>query len=49
MTRTQIYLTDKERKFFKNEAEHLGICMADAIRRALDQYIEKNEEKPDRN
>ena len=41
MIRTQIYLTDKEREFFKKEAEKLGICMADAIRRVLDQYIEK--------
>lgn len=43
MIRTQIYLTKKEREFFKKEAERLGIPMADAIRRALDQYIENNE------
>jgi len=42
MIRTQIYLTENEKEFFKKEAEKLGIAMADAIRRVLDKHIKKD-------
>jgi hypothetical protein len=41
MNRTQIYLTDVEHKFFKKEAYEKDVSMSEAIRFAMDEYIEK--------
>lgn len=41
MTRTQIFLTDTERKLLKNSAKKLGISMAELIRRILDEHLKK--------
>jgi hypothetical protein len=39
MTRSQIYLTSMERKFFKKIAYEREIPMSQAIREVLDNYI----------
>jgi hypothetical protein len=39
MDRTQIYLTEKEQEFLKEEAKSIGISKAELIRRILDNYI----------
>jgi hypothetical protein len=41
MIRTQIYLTEEERKFFKKEAYEREIAMSEVIREILDKYIEE--------
>lgn len=38
-TRTQIYLTDKQRQRIDRVAASEGIPMAEVIRRALDEYL----------
>lgn len=43
MTRTQIYLTSKERKFFKRIAYEKETTMSEVIREALDHFIETPE------
>jgi len=45
MKRTQIYLTDQEQDFLRKEADLLGISKAEFLRRILDEYIEKKNEK----
>ena len=44
-TRTQIYLTDEQRRRIDALAATLDVTMAEVIRRALDAYLE--EEMPD--
>lgn len=39
MKRTQIYLTERERKKLKSEANQLGIPVSELIRRILDKYL----------
>ena len=39
-TRTQIYLTDKQRRRIDELAAAEGITMAEVVRRALDGYLE---------
>jgi len=41
MNRTQIYLTDKEQKNLKKEADEIGISKAELVRRILDKHIEE--------
>ena len=43
-TRTQVYLTDEQRKRIDELAASEGVTMAEIIRRALDGYLE---EQPD--
>ncbi len=43
-TRTQVYLTDKQRQRIDELAEAEGVTMAEIIRRAVDGYLE---EQPD--
>lgn len=40
-TRTQIYLTGKERKFFRKIAYEQETTMSEAIREVLDKHIDK--------
>ena len=42
MKRTQIYLTEEERKYFRKEAYEKEKTMSEAIREVLDRYIEEN-------
>jgi len=44
-TRTQVYLTEKQRQRIDALAEANGVTMAEIIRRALDSYFE--DETPD--
>jgi hypothetical protein len=44
-TRTQIYLTQEQRRRVDALAEAEGVTMAEVIRRALDAYLE--DENPD--
>lgn len=39
-TRTQIYLTDEQRRRISELAESEGLTMAEIIRRALDGYLD---------
>ena len=43
MIRTQIYLSQKQREFFKKEAQKYGIKLSEMIRRAMDSYIKQEE------
>ena len=43
-TRTQVYLTDDQRRRIDDLAEAEGVTMAEIIRRALDGYLD---EQPD--
>jgi len=44
MERTQIYLTEKERKALKAMAARLGRSQSAMIREAVDRYIERYQE-----
>lgn len=44
MERTQIYLTEKERKTLKAMAARLGRSQSALIREAVDRYIERDQE-----
>jgi predicted DNA-binding protein len=44
-TRTQVYLTEEQRRRIDAIAEAEGVTMAEVIRRALDSYLE--DEAPD--
>jgi hypothetical protein len=44
-TRTQIYLTEEQRRRLDALAEAEGVTMAEIVRRALDAYLD--EESPD--
>ena len=44
-TRTQVYLTEEQRRRIDALAEAEGVTMAEIIRRALDAYLE--DETPD--
>lgn len=44
-TRTQIYLTDEQRRRIDEMAKEMGITMAEVIRRAIDVYLAS--EQPD--
>jgi len=41
MIRTQIYFTNRQKKFFKKRAKKLETSYASLIRMVLDSYIEK--------
>jgi predicted DNA-binding protein len=45
MKRTNIYLTEIQSKKFKGLSKKTGYSMAELIRRALDEWFEKHEEK----
>lgn len=39
MTRTQIYLTDEQRRILAKRARTEGVSVAEMIRRAVDEFI----------
>jgi len=43
MFRTNIYLTDRQRKVLAKEALKLGVSVAELIRRILDEHIDTKE------
>ena len=45
MIRTQIYLTEEERKFFRKEAYEREVTMSEVIREILDKFIEEKVKK----
>jgi predicted house-cleaning NTP pyrophosphatase (Maf/HAM1 superfamily) len=45
MIRTQICLTKKEKSKLEQEAKETGISMAELIRRILDEYFKKEDNK----
>jgi Arc/MetJ-type ribon-helix-helix transcriptional regulator len=45
MKRTNIYLTEIQSRKFKALSKRRGYSMAELIRRALDEWLEKHEEK----
>ena len=45
MRRTQIYLTDEERRALKAIARRLGKTQSELIRNAVDRYIERYQSK----
>ncbi len=45
MTRTNIYLTEAQLKKFKAIAKKAGYPIAEIIRRAMDEWLEKYEKK----
>ena len=45
MIRTNIYLTEPQTKKFKAISKKTGLTVSDLIRRALDEWLEKYEEK----
>jgi hypothetical protein len=45
MTRTNIYLAEVQMKKFKAIAKKAGYPVAEIIRKALDEWLEKREEK----
>ena len=48
MTRTNIYLTEIQMKKFKAISKKAGYPVAEIIRRAMDEWLEKYEEKKQR-
>ncbi|NNL68488.1 MAG: CopG family transcriptional regulator [Acidimicrobiia bacterium] len=45
-TRTQVYLTEEQRRRIDALAEAEGVTMAEIIRRALDSYLEEDAPDP---
>ena len=45
MKRLQIYLTERQSAVLKEKAKNIDISLAELIRRILDRYIDKDEEK----
>lgn len=45
MERTQIYLTEKERKILKAMADRQGRSQSALIREAVDRYIDRDQER----
>ena len=48
MKRTNIYLTENQSKKFKTISKKTGYSMAELIRRALDEWLEKYEAREKR-
>ena len=44
MIRTQVYLSEKQRAFLKNEASKYDIKFSEMLRRTIDTYIKKEYE-----
>lgn len=45
MFKTQLYLTETERKKLKERSKRLGISQSVMLREAVDQYLEKDDEE----
>ena len=45
-TRTQVYLTDEQRRRIDRIVEAEGVTLAEVIRRALDQYLDHSVQDP---
>ena len=45
MRKTQIYLTYKQHKFIADEAKYEEVSFSERIRRAIDNYIQKDYKK----
>lgn len=48
MIRTQIQLTESQSRALQRHARELGVSAAEAIRRAVDAWLTKEQRKPDR-
>ena len=40
MVRKQLYITEQQEQYLKDQAKQKGVKEAEVVRRALDQYIE---------
>lgn len=47
MTRTQIYLSEEQRKLLERAAKRERVSMAEVVRRAVDQYFGRISSQPD--
>jgi len=45
MDRTNVFLTKEQKEVLKKLAEKKNVSMADLIRRAIDEYLKKEEKK----
>jgi predicted transcriptional regulator len=45
-TRTQIYLTDEQRRRVDELARSMGVTLAEVVRRALDRFIAEEQVDP---
>jgi hypothetical protein len=45
-TRTQVYLTEEQRRRIDALADAEGVTMAEIVRRALDAYLEEGNQDP---
>ncbi|MDR9416072.1 MAG: CopG family transcriptional regulator [Gracilimonas sp.] len=46
MIRTQIYLTEEEKKALEKLSDERGTTQSNIIREAIDEYVEKKEKEP---
>lgn len=47
MVRTQVYLTEAQRRDLDRLAEAEGLTLAEVIRRAIDTYVRRQPKRPD--
>jgi hypothetical protein len=45
MFRTQVYLTEKERKKLRDRAQSSGRAKSDLLRQAIDEFLEKEDDE----
>lgn len=45
MIRTAIHITDKQHEELREESDNTGLPMAELIRRAIDEYLDRRRKK----